>query len=169
MAKKCDICNETFKNALGVTVHKRRTPACGGKQVSWTSARKMPRKRGRGGETGKQAIHRILADHPQGLPVKQILTELSNNGFKVASGYVTQTAAADSEIVKVERGVYRLKNNLRQAQQTGTTVVQQAVAEVKAGLTDMPREALLLRIEMLENQTRALQDAHMALVRGAFV
>jgi hypothetical protein len=113
-----------------------------------------------------------LTDHPQGLPVTKIFEQLKSSGLHCHKHYVSQAAAADPSIVRVERGIYRLKNNVRRnaTKQTGTTtVVKEAEVEVQSGLPDMPRETLLLRIETLETQNRALHDAHLSLMRGIFV
>ncbi len=172
--KQCDQCKKPFKNAHGVVVHKLRSAACGGKKVTWGSTKGQKSKRikvGRNGENGRDAIRQILSDHPQGMPLQQIYAELKQRGIKVNAGYVSQAAASDPNLVRVERGVYRLKKNARVSTRAGATVVQEAVVEAKAGLTiaHLPREALLLRIESLETQNRALRDAHLTLIRGAFV
>lgn len=168
MAKRCNVCDKPFKNARGVNTHKIRSEACGGVKVTWGSTKgrkKAGPKLGRNGESGREAIQQILSNHPQGLPLPQILAELQQRGIKVRHNYISQTAANDPSIVRVERGVYRLKKNALSAQ-AGTTVVKEAVAEA-TGMTRMPVEALLLRIETLETQNRALQEAHITFVRGA--
>lgn len=175
--KKCDVCNKPFKNAHGVAVHKQRSPAgspCkeGLTEISQTRRnRRSPSKRivGKNGESGKEAIRQILADHPQGLSTDKIFAELQQRGLKPHTNYVSQAAAADPSVVRVERGVYRLKKGLKSTlpQQTGTAVVQDAIDESKAHT--LPREALLLRIETLESHNRALRDAHLSLIRGVFV
>lgn len=170
--KRCDNCKKPFKNAHGVTVHKLRNEACGGKKITWGSTRgrvKTIPKRSGTGETGREAIRRILGDHPQGLPLQQISSELKIGGFKLRQGYVSQAAASDPTLVRVERGVYRLKKNAQRPVNAGAAVVQAAVIEAKTGMTHLPREALLLRIETLETQNRALQDAHLSFVRGVFI
>ena len=172
MAKQqCDECNETFKNAQGVAIHKRRSQSCGG-GVTWgkkTTKRKSSKlKLGYNGESGRDAIRRILSEHPQGLPLPQIFDGLKESGLKVNQNYVSQAAASDPTIVRVERGVYRLKKNARGLTATaGAAVVETAKTEA-TGMTHLPREALLLRIETLETQNRALQDAHLSLIRGVF-
>lgn len=166
MSKKCDVCNKPFKNAHGVSTHKTRTPACGGTAMSWGAGAKKPAKEG----SGKAAIREILADHPQGLGTAEIRTEMEERGFNMNANYISQAAAGDPGLVRVERGRYRLKSKVGRApQRSGTSVVQEAVAEAKSGITNMPREALLLRIETLETQSRALHDAHLSLMRGLFV
>lgn len=175
MAKRCDVCNKPFKNAQGVAMHKSRTPACGGKKVAWGQGRKTrrPSHRGNQGESGKEAIRQILEQHPQGLASKKIHAELEERGFSVYAGYITQTASSDPTIVRVRRGIYRLKrqpgrprNNDASSKAIGTRLVREAGSEAQAGI--MPRETLLLRIETLETQNRALLDAHQSLLRGAF-
>ena len=176
MAKQCDVCNKPFKNAKGVVMHKLRSPACGGGKVAWgstTGKRKSTRNRLRGsnGKSGREAIREILADHPQGLETADIRTQLESRGFHLNTNYVSQAVASDSSLVRVERGRYRLKGNVarRASQRSGASVVQEAVTEAKSGITHLPREALLLRIETLETQNRALHDAHLSLMRGIFV
>lgn len=172
---KCDVCKKPFKNSRGVAVHKNRTPACGGKKVVWSQSarrKKTTKHLGARGETGREAIHEILGDHPQGLPVSKISTRLKDRGFHVASQYITQVASTDPSIIRVKRGIYRLKGSRSSEplRNSGTKVVQDAVNEVKAETRlTLPRETLLLRIETLESQNRALLDAHMSLVRGVFV
>ena len=125
-------------------------------------------KLGPNGESGRDAIRRILSEHPQGLPTAQIFAELTSSGFpKINQNYVSQDAIHDSGIVRVERGVYRLKKVRLSSGLTaaaGTAVVKEAVEEASA--INLPRETLLLRIDHLETQNRALQDAHQALLRG---
>ena len=182
MAKQCNVCNKSFKNAHGVSVHKRRSADCGERKEPWsgtagrttrqtTRGRKSTRLRGSNGESGKEAIRKILADHPQGLETADIHTRLEDRGFRLKANYVSQVAAKDPSLVRVERGRYRLKGNAakRASQRSGTSVVQEAVTEAKSGITHIPREALLLRIETLETQNRALHDAHLSLMRGIFV
>ena len=172
--KKCDICKGSFKNAHGVSIHKLRSRACGGKTWGNTAGRTTKRKstgnrpRGTSGESGKEAIREILANHPQGLGTSEIRTQLEARGFRLNANYIFQAAASSPGIVRVDRGKYRLRGNVaRRLQKSGTTVVKEAVEEAKS--VSLPREALLLRIETLETQNRALQDAHMSLIRGVFV
>jgi len=176
MATKCDVCGKSFKNSHGISVHKIRTDCGGSTPSSRLATRKAPKSNGKRptnnkGENGRQAIHRILGDHPQGLPVTKIFEELKKDGLTYHQHYVSQAAASDPTIVRIGRGVYRLKNNVRQSsvKQNGITTVQEATIEVQPGPPDMPREALLLRIETLETQNRALHDAHLSLMRGIFV
>lgn len=174
MTEACDVCGKYYKNAHGVDVHKKRSECGAG--MTWGPGRKPNapvkkrlserKKVGNNGESGKDAIRRILADQPQGLPVHKITAELEQNGFKIHTNYVSQHAATDPTIVRVERGVYRLKRGLP-TQRTGTTVVQEAIAQTKiTPLADLPREALVLQIEHLERNARAILDAHMVLLRG---
>lgn len=173
---KCDICKQSFKNAHGVRMHKLRNETCGGGVVAWGStkgrkAKKTRAKIGKNGESGREAIRRILTDHPQGMALPQIFDGLKKNGLKVNQNYVSQAAASDPTIVRVERGVYRLKKNvlrgLTAATTAGTAVVEAAKTEAMS-IDDLPREALLLRIETLETQQRALHEAHLSLLRGVF-
>lgn len=157
---KCEYCRRSFNTAHGVKVHQQRTPACGGKDV-------RRKTKTVNGVTGKEVIREILAQHPEGLRTNEIFDELTRRGFKLNSNYVTQAAAMDPNLVRVERGMYRLKNGVR-SKSVGTQVVESAKTEVMSGLNSMPREALLLRIEVLEAQFKALQDAHLSLIRGAF-
>lgn len=164
--KKCDVCNKPFKNAHGVSTHKTRTPACGGTAMSWGAGAKKPAIREAKEGSGKEAIREILKDHPQGLPTAEIRAVLESQGFHLNANYISQVAAVDPRIIRVKRGLYRLKANV--TQRAGASVVKEAVKEIQSGLT-LPREALLLRIETLETQNRALHDAHLSLMRGIFV
>lgn len=170
MAKQCDVCSRSFKNSHGVSVHKMRTPACGGTAVSWGAGKKSTGRRPKGsnGESGREAIRQILTDHPQGLPASKIFEELQKRGLQFNPNYVSQAAGQDPNLIRVGRGVYRLKGkgNKKPVAQTTTTAIQ---TEVQTEVMKLPREALLLRIEILETQNRALQDAHLSLMRGVFV
>ena len=173
MAKRCDVCNKSFKNARGVEVHKMRIVACGGaRAAAWGSGRKttsrLKGRKGKGKGNGREVIRSILGNHPQGLTVDRIAEGLKERGFKLNPNYVSQSAASDPNVVRVTRGVYRLRKNRKSPNQTGATVVMEAVTEAQAR-TDLPREALLLRIETLEAQVRAVHDAHLSLLRGVIV
>lgn len=168
--KQCDVCKKPFKNARGVIIHQLRNKTCGGKEIPWGSTKgqkaKKRNKVGKNGESGREAIRQILSDHPQGLPLPQICDGLKERGFKVSVGYVSQAAANDPTLARVERGIYRLKKNaLRGLTSTGKAVVEAAKTEATS-IASLSRETLLLRNEQLEIQNRALQDAHQALLRG---
>lgn len=169
MAKQCDVCSKPFKNAHGVAIHKLRSKDCGGKD-KWGGARVKGRSKNKVRGAGREAIRQLLMDQPRGLSIADIRNQLEQKGLKVSPSYVSQATASDHSLVRVGRGVYRLKANLRR--QSGAAAVrlaQKTVQETQTGITSLPREALLLRIETLESQNRALQDAHMSLIRGVFV
>ncbi len=175
MTMQCNVCSKPFKNSQGVSLHKLRS-TCGGKIPAWgtTLSKKRQstamRARGTNGESGREAIRAILTNHPPGLPTKEIFDALKERGFKqLNANYVSQAVAGDPILVATRRGFYCIKKQRPRKQPIGVATVQEAVDEADAGLTHMPREALLLRIETLEAQSKALQDAHVTLLRGAFV
>lgn len=169
MAKQCDICDNTFKNAHGVAIHKLRNKSCGskGSKGTWGGARvkKQSKKR----ENGREVIRQLLKDQPGGLSIVDIRDQLKQKGLKVSPTYVSQATASDHSLVRVGRGVYRLRANVRRQDGAAADRAEQDTGqETQTGIASLPREALLLRIETLESQNRALQDAHMSLIRGVF-
>lgn len=166
MAKQfmCDICSKgPFNGDHGVTVHKQRMHKKG---KTWSTA---PKNKGKPKKGGKQAIEDILAENPAGLQVQDIHKALKKRGFKLNPNYISQAAATLPNVMRIERGVYRLKKmpSPKPTAATGTALVHEAQTEAKA--KNLPPEALLLRIETLEAQNRALHDAHMSLLRGVTV
>lgn len=161
--KKCDECGGAFKNAHGIAVHKMRSKTCG------ENTPDASRPRGANGESGREAIRDILASSPQGLPVNEIFVALKKRGLNLNPNFVSQAASRDKSIKRIGRGIYRLKTDAfgRLEARTGTTIVEEAVAEATAiSLKDMPVEALMLRIETLETQNRAFHNAHLELMKG---
>lgn len=163
MANRCSKCGKTYDTTLGLQRHQQRSKSCGGKQAGGKRRKKTV-------TGGRDAIHEILRDHPQGLSTTQIFAALKERGFNLNSNYICQAAAADKSIIRIGRGQYRLKANAmsRSTQSAGTQAVAEAVTEATR-VAELPREALLLRIETLENQLRAMQDAHMSFIRGTLV
>lgn len=174
MAKKnmCPKCGEgPFKGEQGMRLHETRKHSAFGK--TWGSTRGMTRK-GKGKRKNhsgaKETIEEILAEHPEGYQVKDIFRELKRRGHKVNINYISSAAATMPNLMRIERGVYRLKEMPKP--NVGTRLVHQAQAEAHQAQaeaqqqTEIPREALLLRIDTLILQNRALRNAHMSLLNG---
>ena len=170
MAKlKCPKCSKVFKGPQGLAMHhKRKTgPRCqytkkwGSPANQHTTPSKPPVTRAKHGRA-KDMLRHVLTDHPEGLKIKDIIAGMKRIGYRSsgdAAGYVSTTAAGDPGIVRVERGKYRLKQSLlEELRPVAQLVVEEEVAE-------MPREALLLRIEQLTRETKALRTAHMTFVQ----
>lgn len=171
--KRCDICSDPFKNAHGVSVHKLRS-ACGSNGAAWeagkkTRAKAKTKRRRQNGESGREAIRRILADHPEGLPVAQIFDTLQASGQDIKQHRVSQIATTDSSLKRIARGVYKLKKKARPSAgltaAAGTAVVKEAMEEA-ATTVELSKQTLLLRIDHLVVQNQALQNSNQALLRG---
>jgi hypothetical protein len=167
---KCSACQKQFKNEIGLNIHFKRmhTPA----GVSWGkgSRKKLAtanrpktdiasaKTRTRSGLPVRELIRQSLAGEPNGLNLSGLVAAMQQNGYKSVNGrgYVAKIASLDSGIKKTKDGNYVLKSRPSAA---GTTV-----AEVEETV-ELPREALLLRIEMLSSLVRAVTGAHIGVVQ----
>jgi len=178
MASKCDLCGKSFASPHGVSVHKVRSSCGGGNPVkNRSSSRRKKAVVGKNGESGKDAIRRMLSENPKGMAVCDITADLRKEGFKFADNYVAGVASKDPDLIRLERGSYRLKKNklLQSTHHTVSATTPQTAATAVQEI-ELPREALLVRIDSLEaqnktleTQNRALQDAHITLMRGMLV
>jgi hypothetical protein len=162
MAKfKCKKCSRSFDSEQGLRLHHKRKHTLAGK--SWGSS-KHKRKSANGRGTIKNKLRQVLADSPEGLRVTAIVAAMKRRGWRPkgdGTGYVCQTAASDPGITRVERGVYRLKENVLAELQSKA----KPTAVIEPEITDMPREALLIRIEQLERQLHATEAAHLSYIK----
>jgi len=170
---KCTKCPKSFPTEQGLNVHNRRIHTSAGKTwgkgatrktaTAKTATAKTTRKSRRQANGGmREKVRRVLAKHPQGLQVKNIITQLKSIGYRPAgdvSGYISQTCSTDPEITRVERGIYRLKTPPTpepEAPQAESTIEQEVSHSVPA---------LLVRVEQLEKERDALRNAHLMFVR----
>lgn len=140
MAKfSCDQCTKSFPKQHGLAVHAHRMHTEAGK--TWGTSSSVRTK-----------IHRVLANHPEGLRVKDLITKLKGIGYRPSgdvSGHISQTCSTDPKLTRVQRGIYRLINP-----PTPEVTPKSAITQAVVHSTD----ALLVRIEHLEQERNALRS-----------
>ena len=98
------------------------------------------------------------------MSVKDITAELKRRGHKFNANYASQTASSLPEVSRIGAGMYRLDK------QSSVAVAPAPVkTQTEEVVKELPREVLLLQIETLQNQNRALHAAHSSLMRGILV
>lgn len=150
MAKfSCDQCTKSFQKQHGLAVHTHRMHTAAGK--TWGTNQASTNS----GSSARAKIRRVLAEHPEGLQIQNIITKLKGIGYHPsgdASTSISQACSNDTAITRVERGIYRLKSPpTPEVAKTPESVTTQ---EEVVHSTD----ALLVRIEHLESERNALRS-----------
>lgn len=152
MAKyRCNKCDKSFDKEQGLSMHFKRKHTAAGKTWGKGKSQSMTAATSRRGEGIQEKVRRVLASHPNGLQVKHIITELRSIGYRPSgnvSGYISTTCSTDPDLIRVERGVYRLK-----------TIPTPEVAAQESATEEVTHSvpALLVRIEHLQTERDALR------------
>ena len=159
---RCPKCPKGFDTEHGLSVHNKRMHTAAGKRWGKGVQPKNPARKG----SVKEKMSQVLARHPEGLQIHDIVSGMKKLGWRPSgkgAGYVSTLASSDPSIIRVERGVYRLttKNLVQKRTQRASTP---AVAVAEPAVTDMPQEALLVRIEQLERENACLSAAHQSVL-----
>lgn len=125
----------------------------------------------------KDALYNVLgrSEHSEGLPVPRLVAELKKEGYgrkakaRNIAGYIPTIAAKDPNLIRVERGMYRLKagvsapNNIPTAETTVPAVIE---IETPPVVKEVSRDAVEIRNAHLEAQRNGLINALTALTRS---
>ena len=159
---KCPKCDFEAKNEMGLNIHHQRIHTSKGKtwgrsnlkQPTSSNTHQLVFNRTRG---SSQILHDLLKDKPEGMQIQDLAAELKKRRINTSAAAISQRLAKDSEVIKISRGVYCLRDR------GGEQINQPAPKRPEPNL---PREALLVRIEQLEAANAALVATAGHLLRG---
>lgn len=139
-------------------MHRVRAHTAAGK--NWGSGEKKGKVKKSPAASGsvRDKLRQVLAKNPDGLSLQRIATQMKRIGWRPNGdglNYISTLAAHDMSIIRVERGVYRLTDQVL-AQQAATTAV---ATKAEPDIQDISKDALLVRIEQLETRLRATSGA----------
>lgn len=157
---RCSKCTRTFKNSQGLAAHMRwhdrQQPTEERQAITWQGS-KSP------GHFQSQMLE-ILSRHPDGISCKAIAEQMQKGGYnpnskrEIIAQRVSSSASKMNEVVRVGRGIYRLRKPSVQPESTVN----------KSGLTapKLPVEALFIQIEHLTQENNRLRRAATILMSG---
>lgn len=160
---KCTSCSKEFKSQMGVNLHHLRMHTAVGKSWKTSSGKRnqstiavqeiQPRKTRTSRTLNvRERIREALIDFPDGASLNELMEVLHKKGYKSVTGrsYVVKMASQDGEI----------RNN------SGKFILKTPPTKMEVlPMLEIPREALLLQIEMLRSTVRALSSAHIGVVQ----
>jgi hypothetical protein len=164
---KCKECKAgPFQGEHGLRMHHIRKH--GPHRKGWGSTKGRTKKTKITHGNTRQMLHEVLIQNDAAMRIEDLAKAMQNRGYRpktptrVIAGYIGQLASKDKDIKRMERGVYRMRKNARHQTPAKPETHEPPVPTVEG----MPREALLVQLEVQTKISKALHEAHTVLLRN---